>query len=1213
MVKLAEAFNDRICSGVGDPVYRIAWAVTSIFRNIFVGTPDSYVFDFFHFDARRNALQSVPGVAANTPGGLNSNANPLAAWSIGSGIINVDEPIAIPANYYTYFFTSAQTLYKNEDGRHGAVAAAAADNFQLAARQRGAILATDLTSPVSPFRTYAEAHAVADYSQSGNGFNDSYGGKLPTPPLDTSDGHEGNCNDLVLTGESPYWKFLFRFNKLTAGAPTGPELAFWTGTELDFGNMCPEPAPPVTPGQVTSDFGALPYILGFTESATAYRVIMWNGTTEDSFILPKSDYIFILDGDGKLQRDGLEIAARTSNWIVNRLRGAESERTTDAAGIPNWDITKIAFDVDRYFTTQNRLAPAYAIDVGGGTWQADYRRFQFGGATIAGTLATNVTDGGTSYTHDPNFVPAGIYAVGTGLTGSVSITMKVNGAAFHSFTLTTGAPTKIQYFDTPTAGALVEFELNSAAPYTQVEIQIADLLEEKGSFDQLAALLRSGTSGTSYAIDGQPDLTDIVNIVSDSYFNDGVMIQPGAGPRNHTQDIEDCALFDGARMMAKSFFSACGPQEFNNISSDGANTTMSFKRYVDDSDTLKKDIFSDILPAEEVPSGKIKPGIRYALFNTTGGAAPAETVTYDGTTYAAGTSFEGKIGETDYVVNGASTFKVYQYEGIFTAAPALGFTAEWVLMVNTMLRDNLGTLPSYQLADYALNYPLVNRCVVGSPNASSRQKFFARDTLDDLYKPEFSSAYNYDENINPAPSDDFYSSCRVYPKPYKILSVVHGQSTVGGPLNRVTLILDGNLHKHPGADAVYSADSSTWNVANLNAETFRTDENAVREWQVTQEATGASTFKTGDSFTGGPPPGFNPANGGARVPQFYFAKLIPKPVTDGNSELDEKSDSVFEASIWPQIEFYLRVMCEGYVDTFTTENDVNDCTDAGINYDFNFENLMIQATGQPWLSPVPAAQNPDQPRGFGNHPRQAAWAEVFNNAGKAINLLTSARLEIDAFTIERQAIDDLDIEELFAPDVNDGVCTDDNVDVLQTGYTPANPTTNISTDAWVPLSPGDTTITFESIANINTTDADCPVSNNQAIRVRKDWGNIRGNATDVNALNALDSDLVTHIQGGGVGFLAKKKITNVFDTITPTVGPGGPGKVSLDGNWYLITNTTAVESEECLLINSATGFDPGAPPAGDFYRLDNTTNESRRTISLTFSASPPLLLSFDLV
>jgi hypothetical protein len=1192
MIKLADSYNDRIMSGVGDFVWRLSWAASSVFRNLVVDAPDNYLFDFFHLDPRTNSLTSFPAGSLNDAGGINSHGNPFAAFVLGNDLIEIRKS-NVSSSGNEHDFTGASTDYLAEAGRLGHVSTSAANNWLLAARQRGTYDPTT-EELLSPFRYWAEGYVVADFAQSGNGFNESWGGYQPGPPLDDSDGANGNCNS---DGSSPYWKFTVRFLKITAGAPTGLNAGTWNDPHVEFGDTCPEADPPAKTGQVTSDYGGLPYVLGWEEASTHYNVWSWDGTKEVKDTLLKSDYQFVEDGTGRLKHQKLEIGARSLFWFANALRGSDSDRAGEG-----FDIMSIAFDSDRYFTKQNRLAPAFGVSGGGGV-TATYPEF-----TCTDNTADTEFDnsaGGTTHECHSDFAAAGIRIVVVGMDpgDTAKIIMKIDDEEWKSWTV--GPDGLIEYWDDVVAGGEVSFVIGADSDeFTSITIEVADLLVEAGSFNQLACLLRAGVAGASYAVDGQPELVDNIDVVNDAYFDEGVMIIPGGGPRSLEDTIEESGLFDSARKTLKSFFSACDAYEFTGIRITSGNNEMEFNRYVDDATSLKKDIFSDMLPVAEIDSGDIKPGVKYVLFNRTGGAHGGGTWTYNGTTYANDVEVDGVYGETEFVIN-TSGYEVYQADGIIETPSQNQMSNEWVIIINAMLADSIGDIPSYQIPDYALNYPLVNRCTVASPNASNRLKYMARDAFPELYKPELPPGYTYDGNLQyGGPSDEFYASCMVYPKPYKITSIKHKQSAAGVAPDRVIIKIDGRLQHTDTAESSYGWDPATWNLTTLTNEAYRTDENALREWWAERQAGHGSDSKVGDNAFGS----FNPTSGskGARVPQFFFAKLIPKPQEDDNDSY-ESTDTLFTADIWRQLEFYLRVMCEGWIDPESTEG--HDCLDTTVNYDYKFEKLCIQAFGKPWLYPVPLAQSSAAAKSFGNFPAQAAWAECFTNICKAVNLLIHARL-ILPFTIEYEQISYEDVTEITSPTAVDGGCSDSNPEVLKIGFESTEPTTEIISEAW-------TTIPFpafsvETIATFVVDPGSCPVSDNHGVSIIKNRVNLRGAPDSAGMLNALSPELQDHIDSGGVSILAKRTLKHNYDTLT-AVGGAGIDTVEIDGTHYQIVAHDVEDEVSCVIVHAkSTSIDPGAPPDGDLYRRGSSTNEARRIILYNFSFNTRPFLSFQI-
>jgi hypothetical protein len=127
--------------------------------------------------------------------------------------------------------------------------------------------------------------------------------------------------------------------------------------------------------------------------------------------------------------------------------------------------------------------------------------------------------------------------------------------------------------------------------------------------------------------------------------------------------------------------------------------------------------------------------------------------------------------------------------------------------------------------------------------------------------------------------------------------------------------------------------------------------------------------------------------------------LIPKPYEDGNDTV-QSTDTPFRVDQFSQMELYLRVMCEGYVDGVTS---LQYGCDSGVNavFDYTFPNLCYAAFKGRWFSMLAGTATKaikaedvrdDKPEGFGPLPTVYAAAESFNQYVSAVNLLTQVRV-----------------------------------------------------------------------------------------------------------------------------------------------------------------------------------------------------------------------------
>ena len=293
-----------------------------------------------------------------------------------------------------------------------------------------------------------------------------------------------------------------------------------------------------------------------------------------------------------------------------------------------------------------------------------------------------------------------------------------------------------------------------------------------------------------------------------------------------------------------------------------------------------------------------------------------------------------------------------------------------------------------------------------------------------LYTPTFGS---YNLNYYPCGGDPgceaenlrFYKSVQIYKPPYEIESA---ESVTLDGIPQVRVTLKTRLHNTLGeVDGVpagdISRDVSTWDGPTLAAEPFRTDENALRLYLLWVDSGYNPAPTVGDWARAGEPNTHYDSIFASIMPTFVLVRLMPLPHEDDN-DTAQSTDSPTWHDWFLTADWYLRAMCEGYVDEVSSlelacnvsdpdgipESDDETCLDTGADiYDYTFENLMLDASGGTRSSmlsmpsqttdsldaeDVVAAPWPS----YGPLPKTPRAAEVFNLYSAAVNKLTKARL-----------------------------------------------------------------------------------------------------------------------------------------------------------------------------------------------------------------------------
>ena len=224
------------------------------------------------------------------------------------------------------------------------------------------------------------------------------------------------------------------------------------------------------------------------------------------------------------------------------------------------------------------------------------------------------------------------------------------------------------------------------------------------------------------------------------------------------------------------------------------------------------------------------------------------------------------------------------------------------------------------------------------------------------------SAYNYIEGANskqdgtvwtrdPKYPEKFGKSCPIYQKPYYISSVTRVNDYE--PRNSIIkVVLKGRLANDRGATGTVSGNRKAWAEAvgnsafeELDNMRFRTDESAVVHFLL-ERFIGQRCPREiiGDVASDNSRFWENYRPRGCCYPRFYFVKLIPYV----------SRNSVMYSDHYRQMEYYLRAMCNGFIDPnsqFSLEeskrilsgSDVGTVSvggyDSGVG-DYLFENLM---------------------------------------------------------------------------------------------------------------------------------------------------------------------------------------------------------------------------------------------------------------------------------
>jgi hypothetical protein len=1155
--KLADAFNDRLKHGVADPTWRLFWYSHALIRNLrnpdagFNLWPAEDEFWKFYGHIKHDAGLNWPVAAAGTSEGVNVS-QPLGAFIFGQEPSLYDEPGRM-----------------NYDGSEGTgidldpIPSTPLDFWELGKTQRGVTNATgsDLTNANA--LVAAQSHGPIQYGRN-QYYLKGYGGFFSTA------NNDGFCADGVHLEVDPIFTNIAEdkaCNYLTC-----PESS--QSSDAD----CPGLAKPIR---------------GWSQGFTSYLLYHWDGSIthlpfDEFFEGPYSD-------NAQLGRRHSEQLQQTLNKFVSGFRGSDAQREAI-----DYNVFGTGFDFQKFLETQYYLAPAYGTATGsGGSLEAVYPQFDFPAGSPAGTFG--VYNASTTYAIHSGFVLSKVIAVGDPITSEKNFEVYLDDQLLTTLTITPSSDEAMFCFPNPARGTVkIKCLEEIAASGEDVFVEIAEILEYKPDVNDAYALLRmASTNGASGAEGLGNDETDPVNI-SDDYFSYGMAHNPTHTEIPAQSHMNKNPIWETARRMINDRQRMAERTLLNGYEVSGGKSILYFSRNPRGVSSL--DVFEGIAPSTEaIASGSIRAGVKYKVELAGGG-----DVTYDGTTYSTdGETFTGVYGVPTYTKTGSPT--VREYEIIISEAPEAGETNEWLMFMNTTIyEDRESSIYKPEAFGDVLGF-LGDRCTFQSKCWNQLDTKFTRIREHVAYgarpviRTENPSGYRYLENSDGScdweeggnslisadnglcdkTSDDcegsikHYTSCQIYKPDYQIESVTLDDS------GNVKVQLTGRLQTELTGDIANTPAARTTAIDSLD---IRTDEAAILEYLkygddgtdcVVRPGDVAPDADTGSGFWLGD---FN----GSCFPRFYFTKLIPKVYEDGNSTVQD-TDTRATVDHFQWMEYVLRAICEGYVDSKSTieqlceqcDGDFPDpCTTARKLYDYKWEDLNDQAMGRRWQYFLPLKVRDDGQRGHGPLPNTIMYADHFNQLAKSVNLLTRARIDLPVAFSRRSVTY-----------TGTGAATLDNSegnsdsDQFQDSVTAPGVTSGASFGAWT------TDISAEAEWRVTFQDDGAGTTELIATRTDQEYKATLGELRQ----HALPDDLATLLNTNNqFGFLAAKQTgrqeTERQSATGPTDEPPCTGKPFEDpsSTYHKFVEVGTDDDHECLLITAGTLItDP--PPVNDLY------------------------------
>lgn len=952
--KIADAFNDRLRSGLADGPWRIAFYMMGLFRQIRNSDESGFIFPpqaefFYSYQNLRPDEKVWPMATPGDPEGVNV-ANVLGGFVYGvEGLDLFSEDLRVADE-----MSGGVPLWLGLT-----IPSTPEQLWTLGKLQRGAY------DPVtgymaSPSLRAAQEHfklQPSTYSPHGN----SWGGYMPAPA-------EGpGCSD------AQFINFEVFFSNLHDGS-VSPTY-----------QTCPDD----------------PSHYRIFRGSNAYYVLRNDGG--EFVVYPIKDWIEgpYSGGAWVMRQPGVHIP-RVLNAFTADFRGTEAQREAQTSWLAH------AFDIQGFLTKQYHLAPNKgSVDEFSGA--PTYPRFLASGSTFypAGTIV-KTWDGLDGHFYELGFVATAVFVKLTGFAGTATLEFLESGDPVLEMVCQAdedGNFSAIRMFEAPAQMLPLSVRWKTDATFTSggtVEIEATELMEYKPELSDLYLCLRLGSCRTSLSsgMDGSGTDETSADLISDSYFENGCItnVHGSPGPAGELTAVNSNAVFDAARRLSQCV-RMVPRHQFIGYELDGAGRSVCYFRRIAPGGN---DLFEGIAPKrEEIFTGGIEPGRVYIV--------RSGVVTYREVVYVTGQTFTGVHPTVDFEGDG----HVFEHEGIYHTAPRAGMTNEW-LMGHQLHVYHPNDESIWKPEAYSDYWFFTERCHLDTPDLSRDLKMQFNYGSNLSYFPESPTGWRYVKNTNRMLCDEEdtdcqerrvnrYKSCRIYEPDPEIFSAT---VLIEGGEEIVKLVYAGRFHHCDTATSSIARDVSTWNTTDLQAEPYRTMENGLREYLVWANqgkhcSPGAplNLGQQGNAAVDATIWGLTDNPHGSCFPSFYFVKLFPKAYEDANNTQDPH-DTPLMADWWILADLYLRAMVEGYVDERTSETIV---CDAGINamFDYTFESACFEAFGGRWFNTLATEETSvierpetrgDKPQGFGQLPNTTPAAEIYNQVAGVLNLLTKVRV-----------------------------------------------------------------------------------------------------------------------------------------------------------------------------------------------------------------------------
>lgn len=1127
-ITLAEAFNSRLKSGIGDMAKRIHQYTFNLNRQI--RNPSA--------DGNFPSLGEFPLFYQMIDNDVNPTTWPLTEQGEYEGaniaspgmqfIFGVGDPdnggTAGEGDNFTAFDAFRPTTGNSPE-----------DYWNNAKLQRGGY-DPNTTAQLAPMLEVSQRHfrlSFPDYSR----HHKSPGGYLPTPQKAYKD-----CSSLDENGNSSYWtSYIYKFkNKST-------QAIDYTGTGTCGPNY----------GGSESD------VYTILDYPFAWYVVLYSGA-----VLPfrKAEYIMYNDGGGYPSReDGGQIQRLLVNPFIQDFRGTDAQRNQVCFDNP---YIEYSFANQDFYTSQYQLAPNYGVE-NGEVIDVEYPNWLFTGNQASASI-------GTPSTVHTGFVRSGHLIKQRFLSHNVDIQLLQDGNVVHEFTVNKTSGSFVQTFSNGPSSGAVNYRFKTTASFSDVNgyiyLEQSELVNYKPEIWDGYALIRLGSARG--AIGDEMDTRGIdctyARSISDNYFKYGCMVNSNGAISVEQQSAAANVnpVFDAGRKYINSFVRTINGTDMQLTSRPlitGYEVSESYAGLVTSSKSIL--YFNRYQSAVGLVSNNIDMFVDIANMENSASngivtAAPIGGYTNEWLFELCGKPYDPSI---------SSQWKPEVYANYF---PYI---------------NRCHILPGYRECDKNNNVPLFRYLQdnAGSPSVDLRDELYFPESLtaytydgiggNMLNKKEYEDA----EDAGGVIAKNFYKSCQIYPKPYVIESVTVQAGDI------VKIVLDRRLQHCDEAPNIIANNVAAWDFNTVSAEPYRTDENIVRLFLLKMLSEGNNPQSiTGDHSVNSRLQDDTNDPYASIYPTFFFTKLIPKPFandgipTTGSVELSGSIPRPYDLTL---CETYLRATCEGFVDE--TLSVANACeTDFSTDFDYTFTNLCNDAFGGSWISTITGSVRADYPLTYGPLSDQVVNTQVFNQIASCVNKLTKARVPLP-YRIEYQIKKYRDSITLTPswPDGAAGTCNSISTKMIQFGVTLPNPTTLYETLDWANA--------FDGVEVTTGAEWGCDGSQNFMLHVYRDTFNIRFMPSDPLANYAMNDDLLGLVSGSvqTAAVFIRDVLTDYPITmeLLPTVDPNSGCSFNENfwkdddtGEYYNNTATPTVVSN-CTYYNGNVEIDAGTLSTSD--------------------------------